>query len=38
MLVRPEARIDTVLNGNARYNNGKDRTAGLLSMDIVLTY
>jgi hypothetical protein len=38
MLVRPEARIDTVLNGNARYNNGKDRTAGLLSMDVVLTY
>ena len=38
MLVRPEARIDTVMNGTARYNNGKDRTAGLLSMDVVLTY
>ncbi len=38
MLIRPEARVDSVLNGNARYNSGKDRTAGLFSTDIVLTY
>ena len=38
MLVRPEARVDTVLDGNARYNAGRDRTSGTLSADVVLTY
>jgi hypothetical protein len=38
LLVRPEARVDTVMAGNARFNDGKDRTAGLLSLDFVLTY
>ena len=38
MLVRPEARVDTVMSGNARYNAGKDKTSGMLSTDIVLTY
>jgi hypothetical protein len=38
MLIRPEARVDTVLNGNARYNAGGDRTSGTLSTDMVLTY
>ncbi len=38
MLVRPEARVDNVMSGNARYNAGKDRTGVTLSADIVLTY
>ncbi len=38
MLVRPEARMDTVLNGNARFNAGKDRTSVTLSADVVLTF
>ncbi len=37
-LIRPEARIDSVMNGNARYNGGKDRTQYTLSADLVLTY
>ncbi len=38
MLIRPELRVDNVMNGNARYNAGKDRNAVTLSTDLVLTY
>jgi hypothetical protein len=38
MLIRPEARVDDVLSGNARYNAGKDRLSGTFSTDVVLTY
>lgn len=37
-LVRPELRVDNVLQGNARYNAGKDRTGVTLAADVVLTY
>ena len=37
-LIRPELRVDSVLGGPARFNDGKDRTAVLGSIDIVLTY
>jgi hypothetical protein len=38
MLIRPEARMDNVLSGTARYNAGKDRVSGTFSTDVVLTY
>ena len=37
-LIRPEVRADNVMNGNARYDNGKDRTQYTVSADLVLTY
>ncbi len=37
-LIRPEFRVDTILGGPARFNDGKNKTAYLGSIDLVLTY
>ena len=37
-LIRPEFRVDTILGGPGRFNDGKDKTAYLGSIDLVLTY
>ena len=37
-LIRPELRIDNVLGGPGRFNGGKDETAAMASVDLVLTY
>jgi hypothetical protein len=38
MLVRPEFRVDQIIGGPARFNNGKDKTAVTAALDVVLTY
>ena len=38
LLIRPELRVDNVLGGTGRFNNGKDETAAMASVDFVLTY
>jgi hypothetical protein len=37
-LIRPELRFDNVLGGPGRFDNGKDETAVMASIDLVLTY
>jgi len=38
LLIRPEIRYDTVLDGGRRYNAGRDRNAVTLSADVVITF
>jgi hypothetical protein len=37
-LIRPELRFDNVLNGPGRFSGGKEKTAVMASVDLVLTY
>lgn len=37
-LIRPELRVDRVIGGPARFNNGADKTAVTASVDVVFTY
>lgn len=38
LLIRPEIRYDTVIDGGRRYNAGRDRNAVTLSTDVVIAF